>query len=179
MPGSQSLRNSTQKYKKKNPGQQNPRFTAIEGAEGFVKISNSRGMEQLLNPRSEGRNPKEARNPKSEFVSPATVAGHSDFGFLSDFGHRISDLPHNFFSLFNNDDNFSSALDKSAGLLSTAGFDASAAGSAGFIRSASFFSSVAGPALAAGTTVAGAASGNESRSRIFSVDGFASRPPRR
>jgi len=65
------------------------------------------------NPKSEIRDPKEARNPKAEMArlcyrakrrernppsqaeasNGAEVIRISDFGFLSDFGLRISDFP--------------------------------------------------------------------------------------
>src|SRR5580765_6763007 len=47
------------------------------------------------NPKSEIRNPREARNPKSEKPARAKASLRiSVFGFLSDFGIRISDLFH-------------------------------------------------------------------------------------
>ena len=46
----------------------------------------------MQNPKSEIRNPKEARSPKSEKAADRTIFRYSDFGFLSDFGIRISDF---------------------------------------------------------------------------------------
>ena len=57
----------------------------------------------IANPKSEGRNPKESRIPKSEksaargsacFAEPTPTVGVriSSIGFLSDFGFRVSDL---------------------------------------------------------------------------------------
>jgi hypothetical protein len=52
-------------------------------------------MNELQNPRSEIRNPKEARNLKSETRKSDVrmMFPDSTFGFLSDFDLRISDLP--------------------------------------------------------------------------------------
>src|SRR2546427_12654885 len=58
-----------------------------------------------LNPKSEARNPKEFRNPKSEKLAgpglklpPMGVTcvrfRPSEFGLLSDFGFRVSDFLH-------------------------------------------------------------------------------------
>ena len=49
----------------------------------------------MRNPKSEDRNPRETRNQKSEFrsIQRETVGFRaSDFGFLSGFGFRASDL---------------------------------------------------------------------------------------
>jgi hypothetical protein len=48
----------------------------------------------VTNPRSEGRNPKEFRNPKPEGRIRAFEAGNadSDFGFRPSFGLRVSGL---------------------------------------------------------------------------------------
>jgi hypothetical protein len=53
------------------------------------------------NPKPEARNPKELRNPKSEFwrssiharLAKAAYLRASDFGFASDFDLRISSFP--------------------------------------------------------------------------------------
>ena len=47
----------------------------------------------MPNPKSEIRNPKEARTPKCErSTGPSFGIRNSGFGFLSDFGFRISDF---------------------------------------------------------------------------------------
>jgi len=49
----------------------------------------------VLNPKSEGRNPKSERNPKTEYRKGhpfAVFLRISDFGLLSGFGFRVSDL---------------------------------------------------------------------------------------
>jgi len=46
----------------------------------------------MKNPKSEIRNPKEIRSPKSEGTGRRLSIRVSDFGLLSDFGFRISDL---------------------------------------------------------------------------------------
>jgi len=46
----------------------------------------------ITNPKSEIRNPKEIRSPKREMRRYAHVIRISTFGFLSDFGIRISDF---------------------------------------------------------------------------------------
>jgi tetratricopeptide (TPR) repeat protein len=50
----------------------------------------------LESPKSEFRNPKEARSPKSEITAPGSALRASAFGLPSDFGPRPSDLylPH-------------------------------------------------------------------------------------
>jgi len=49
------------------------------------------------NPKSEGRNEREIRNPKAEIRNANARAGtpFSDFGFRPSFGFRISDFGFN------------------------------------------------------------------------------------
>src|SRR6266581_1041948 len=47
---------------------------------------------EVESPKSEIRNPKEARSPKSEKPSRRSPIWRSDFGFLSGFGFRASDF---------------------------------------------------------------------------------------
>jgi ethanolamine utilization protein EutN len=42
--------------------------------------------------KSDGRNPKSERRAKPEIVCGSIRLRNSDFGFLSDFGHRVSDF---------------------------------------------------------------------------------------
>src|SRR3954463_10640232 len=48
----------------------------------------------LVNPKLENRNPKQIRNPKKKTKRAKQVLfSCSNFGFVSDFGFRVSDLP--------------------------------------------------------------------------------------
>src|SRR5262249_25522691 len=53
-------------------------------------------LPDIPNPKSQTRNPKERRNSKDPNPNPADTPvaelRHSDFGFPSDFGFRISDF---------------------------------------------------------------------------------------
>ena len=75
----------------------------LRGGEKFGDVIPQLFAARSRNPKSEIRNPKEARSPKLEtatacfttcFVEPTPPreVRISDFGFLSDFGFRVSDL---------------------------------------------------------------------------------------